>query len=74
MWYLRNEKYAFSLTWLEQIADHPERLLRVEQAICTSGVCNTLLFPVMGKPNSEISGSREVFALSLHSNLNEMFE
>ena len=49
-----------SLTWLENIADHAERFLRVEQAICTSGVCNTLLFPDMGKPNSEISGSRDV--------------
>lgn len=43
------------LTWLEQIADHAERLLRVEQSISTSGVCKTLLFPDMGKPNGEIS-------------------
>ena len=36
------------LTWLEHIADHAERLLGVEQAIRTSGVCKTPLFPDMG--------------------------
>lgn len=35
-----------SLTWLEQGVDHAGHLLRVEQAICTHGVCNPLLIPV----------------------------
>ena len=35
-----------SLTWLEYGVDQAGHLLRVEQAICTPGVCNTLLIPV----------------------------
>ena len=49
-----------SLTWLEYGVDQVGHLLRVEQAICTTGVCNTLLIPVCcGIPNGKISGSRE---------------
>lgn len=33
------------LTWLECIVDQAGRSLRVEQAHCTNGDCNTLLFP-----------------------------
>ena len=45
--YLKKKKSeGFSLTWLESGADHAEYLLRVEQAICTNGVCKTLLIHV----------------------------
>ena len=42
------------------ITDHVGSSLRVEQAICTNGDCNTLLVPKnIGSSNSKISGSRE---------------
>ena len=37
-----------SLTWLECGTDHVGCSLRVEQAICTFGDCNTLLIPILG--------------------------
>ncbi len=57
--YKKLEYFEMVLTWLERPLIIQGGSLRVEQAICTTGVCNTLLFPDMGKPNSEISVSRE---------------